>query len=88
MFSGKVVVFGGYLRQILLVIPRGSISDIVHSTINASYIWDSCEVLTLTRKMLLQGGQGTQQTHDIVEFSKWILKIGEGRVLNQIKWLC
>ncbi|XP_058745886.1 uncharacterized protein LOC131618736 [Vicia villosa] len=36
VFGGKVVVFGGDFRQILPVIPRGSRSDIVHATINAS----------------------------------------------------
>ena len=50
IFGGKVIVFGGDFRQILLVIPRGSRSNIVHSTINASYIWDRCEVLILTKK--------------------------------------
>ncbi|XP_058784650.1 ATP-dependent DNA helicase pfh1-like [Vicia villosa] len=44
IFGGKVVVFGGDFRQILPVIPRGSRSDIVHSTINASYIWHLVEL--------------------------------------------
>ncbi|XP_058776861.1 uncharacterized protein LOC131651210 [Vicia villosa] len=39
IFGGKVVIFGGDFRQILPVVPGGSRSDIVHSTINASYIW-------------------------------------------------
>lgn len=37
-FGGKVMVFGGYFKQILPVVPRGTRPDIVHSTINASYI--------------------------------------------------
>src|SRR3954469_3830764 len=56
IFGGKVVVFGGDFRQILPVVPRGSRSDIVHSAINASYIWRSVEVLTLTQNMRLQSG--------------------------------
>src|SRR3954468_18311891 len=36
VFGGKVVVFGGDFRQILPVIPRGTRSDIIHATINAS----------------------------------------------------
>ncbi|XP_050878203.1 uncharacterized protein LOC127082025 [Lathyrus oleraceus] len=40
LFGGKVIVFGGDFRQILPVVPRGSRSDIIHSTINSSYIWD------------------------------------------------
>ncbi|XP_027934329.1 ATP-dependent DNA helicase PIF1-like [Vigna unguiculata] len=38
VFGGKVIVFGGDFRQILPVIPGGSRSDIVNSTINASYL--------------------------------------------------
>ena len=38
VFGGKVIVFGGDFRQILPVIPRGNRSNIVHATINASYL--------------------------------------------------
>jgi ATP-dependent DNA helicase PIF1 len=31
-------IFGGDFRQILPVIPRGTRSDIVHASLNASYI--------------------------------------------------
>ncbi|XP_074580731.1 uncharacterized protein LOC141837184 [Curcuma longa] len=37
-FGGKTVVFGGDFRQILPVIPKGSRQDIVHATINSSYL--------------------------------------------------
>lgn len=50
IFGGKVVIFGGDFRQIFLVVPRGIRSDIVHATINVSYIWDHCKVLNLTKK--------------------------------------
>lgn len=53
VFGGKVIVFGGDFRQILPVVPRGSRSDIVHSTINASYIWRDVQILTLTQNMRL-----------------------------------
>ncbi|KAL5162368.1 ATP-dependent DNA helicase pif1 [Glycine soja] len=39
-FGGKIIVFGGDFRQILPIVPKGNRSDIVHATINASYIWD------------------------------------------------
>ena len=52
-FGGKVVVFGGNFIQILFVIPRGSRSDIVNATINASYLWDYCTILKLTKNMRL-----------------------------------
>ncbi|XP_058768047.1 uncharacterized protein LOC131641761 [Vicia villosa] len=78
LFGGKVVVFGGDFRQILLVIPRGTRSDIIHATINASYIWDHCKVLRLTKNMRLQVGQPTSTNDEIRSFSEWILKIGDG----------
>jgi len=55
VFGGKVIVFGGDFRQILPVIPRGSRYDIVHATINSSYLWEHCQILNLTKNMgLLQ----------------------------------
>ena len=53
-FGGKVMVFGGDLRQILPVVLKGTRKDIVFATINSSYLWDSCKVLRLTRNMRLQ----------------------------------
>lgn len=37
-FGGKVIVFGGDFRQILLVIAGGTRQDIVHTSLNSSYI--------------------------------------------------
>jgi ATP-dependent DNA helicase PIF1 len=80
IFGGKVVVFGGDFRQILPVVPRGKRSDIVHATINASYIWDHVEVLTLTKNMRLQCGSSEIEKQEMAEFSEWLLKVGEGRL--------
>ncbi|CAJ2678040.1 uncharacterized protein LOC123904970 [Trifolium pratense] len=77
IFGGKVIVFGGDFRQILPVVPRGYRSDIVHATINSSKIWDHCKVLTLTQNMRLKKNGNDQE---IANFSKWLLKIGEGRL--------
>jgi len=49
-FGGKVVVFGGDFRQILPVIPKGTRQEVVHATLNSSYLWQHCQVLTLTKK--------------------------------------
>ena len=38
-FGGKVVVFSGDFRQILPIIPKGRRQDIVHATVNSSYLW-------------------------------------------------
>lgn len=80
IFGGKVVVFGGDFRQILPVIPRGNRSEIVHASINASDIWDHCQVLTLTRNMRLTCGSSESEKHEMAEFSKWILNVGEGKI--------
>ncbi|XP_048493213.1 uncharacterized protein LOC104903170 [Beta vulgaris subsp. vulgaris] len=64
-FGGKVMVFGGDIRQILLAVPKRTRQDIVFAIVNSSYLWDSCKVLTLTRNMRLQ--------------SEWILSIGDGK---------
>lgn len=55
LFGGKVdIVFGGDFRQILLVIPIGNHSDIVNATINASYLWQYCHVLKLTKNVSIE----------------------------------
>jgi len=79
IFGGKVIVFGGDFRQILQVIPNGNRYDIIHSTINTSYIWDHCKVLTLTKNMRLLNGQ-TQSSKETKKFSEWILKVGDGKI--------
>jgi ATP-dependent DNA helicase PIF1 len=52
----------------------------VHASINASYIWDHCEVLILTKNMRLKHGSNSKENSEIEEFSKWLLKVGEGKV--------
>ncbi|XP_058761719.1 uncharacterized protein LOC131635125 [Vicia villosa] len=77
IFGGKVVVFGGDFRQILPVVPRAGRSDIVHASICSSYIWDYCQVLTLTKNMRLQQGSDNTSSKELAEFSKWILNVGD-----------
>lgn len=80
IFGGKVIVFGGDFRQILPVIPRGTRSDIVHASINSSYIWEHCKVLTLTKNMRLQHDIASTDPDELKKFSEWILNIGEGKI--------
>lgn len=81
IFGGRVIVFGGDFRQILLVIPRGDRSDIVHATINASYIWNHCHVLTLTKNMRLKAGSNSDENKEIEDFLKWLLSVGEDMLI-------
>ncbi|KAH1249702.1 ATP-dependent DNA helicase PIF1 [Glycine max] len=78
IFGGKVIVFGGDFRQILPVIPRGTRSDIVNAIINSSYLWDSCEILTLTKNMRLHSNLESVDEQETATFAKWILDIGDG----------
>ncbi|XP_054796779.1 uncharacterized protein LOC129302125 [Prosopis cineraria] len=76
-FEGKVVVFGGDFKQILPVIPSGSREEIVFATINSSYIWDNCQLLTLTRNMRLMATNTIASNSDIQNFTDWIISIGD-----------
>ena len=80
VFGGKVVLLGGDFRQILPVIPNGSRQDVVHSSLNASYLWRHCNVLKLTVNMRLRVGSDPAQSQEIKEFADWILDIGDGKV--------
>ncbi|KAL5138523.1 ATP-dependent DNA helicase PIF4 [Glycine soja] len=79
-FGGKVVVFGGDFKQIFPIITRGSRSDIVNATINASYLWDYCTVLKLTKKMHLQSNLTITNAQEIKRFSQWLIDVGEGKL--------
>lgn len=81
-FGGNTVVLGGDFRQILSVITKGTREDVLHSAINASYLWEHCKVLRLTNNMRLQHGNNNPHTtsDEIDEFSNWILKVGDGEL--------
>ncbi|XP_048502730.1 uncharacterized protein LOC125498545 [Beta vulgaris subsp. vulgaris] len=79
-FGGKVVVFAGDLRKILLVVPIGSRQDIVFLAINSSYLWNFCRVLRLTQSTRLRIGPDKSNLEEVREFSKWILNIGDDKV--------
>ncbi|KAF7814861.1 uncharacterized protein G2W53_028830 [Senna tora] len=83
-FGGKVVVLGGEFRQILPVIPRAGREDIIFASLNSSYLWSSCKVLSLTKNMRLYQGYSVEENSSISRFSEWILKVGEGNIGNII----
>ncbi|XP_019091029.1 PREDICTED: uncharacterized protein LOC109128660 [Camelina sativa] len=81
VFAGNVVVFGGDFRQVLPVINGAVQAEIVMSALNASYLWDHCKVLKLTKKMrLLSNELSVNEANDIKEFSDWLLAVGDGRI--------
>ncbi|KAI3812851.1 hypothetical protein L1987_17564 [Smallanthus sonchifolius] len=79
-FGGKVIVFGGDFRQILLVVPNGSRQEIVNASLVSSYIWSKCKMLTLTKNMRLTVGSQTSNIEQTNNFVKWLLDLGEGNV--------
>ncbi|KAK9068593.1 hypothetical protein SSX86_012708 [Deinandra increscens subsp. villosa] len=79
-FGGKVVVFGGDFRQILLVVPGGTDEDIVNSSLSSSYLWSKCKVLKLTKNMRLTIGAGSGDVDSIRTFAEWLLELGEGKL--------
>lgn len=80
-FGRKVIVFGEDFRQILPVIPKGSRQDIILATINFSFLWNFCNVLTLTKKnMRFQKGFSSLDLNELREFLEWILKIRDSKL--------
>nr|XP_027120764.1 ATP-dependent DNA helicase PIF1-like [Coffea arabica] len=72
-FGGKVVVFGGDFRQVLLVVPKATKEETIEASLVKSELWKKMEILTLTRNMraegdpycsdfLLQVGNGDEHT--------------------------
>lgn len=55
-FGGKTVLLGGDFRQILPVIPQGSIADTILASVSHSYLWDSCHKFSL-KKYASQSGR-------------------------------
>ncbi|XP_069152667.1 uncharacterized protein [Solanum lycopersicum] len=81
-FGGKTIVLGGDFRKILPMIPKGSRQDIVNATINSSYLWAHCELLTLTKNRRLQNSDTDTDQMELKEFSDWILTVGDGNIGN------
>ncbi|XP_021996239.1 uncharacterized protein LOC110893438 [Helianthus annuus] len=77
-FGGKIVLFGGDFRQILPVIPKGTRSMIVNSSLNSSYIWQDCQLLKLIENMRLKMGTKPSNFNETKEFAEWIIKLGDG----------
>ena len=57
-FGGKTVVFGGGFRQVLLVVRKGTRSQITDATLRKSYLWNSMRQLRLVRNMRAQVDHG------------------------------
>ncbi|XP_074336449.1 uncharacterized protein LOC141673595 [Apium graveolens] len=81
-FGGITIVFGGDYRQILHMIPKASRAEVVGSTLNKSKIWEFFQVFLLKKNMRLHAENTEMENKVIVDFSKWQLLVGDGKVKN------
>ncbi|GJW32056.1 ATP-dependent DNA helicase PIF1-like protein [Tanacetum coccineum] len=66
-----------HISFLLFLIAR---QDVVHATINSSYLWEHCTVLKLTVNMRLGSGATDCERKEIQDFADWILDIGNGNI--------
>ena len=72
IFGGKIVVLGGDFRQLLPVKVRGTRSEIVDLSTNRSSLWKYFSKFSLTQNM--------RALSEEIEFSKFLLKVGDGQL--------
>ncbi len=77
-FGNKIIVFGSDFRQILPVVRKGTMVDIIKASFNRSLLWSNVNVLKLTINMRIQSITGSDQI-EANEFNDYLLRIGEGR---------
>ncbi|XP_074301372.1 uncharacterized protein LOC141632756 [Silene latifolia] len=81
LFGGKVVLLGGDFRQVLPIINKGRRQDIVQASINRSYIWNECQLYTLSKSMRVSETADNPQKQEINRtFNNWLLAMGDGRI--------
>nr|XP_028954994.1 uncharacterized protein LOC114823729 [Malus domestica] len=84
-FRGKPILFGGDFRQILPVVPSGSVADIVQASFTSSYLWSYLTIFFLKQNMRLsKTGLNEVKKKELADFAKWILDIGNGTVARSI----
>ncbi|XP_020080111.1 uncharacterized protein LOC109703807 [Ananas comosus] len=85
LFGGKTIILGGDFRQILPVVVGGTKQDILSASLTRSYIWSKCKIFRLSTNMRLLRGSidGTMDT-SLLEFSQWVLDVGDGKI-NAVK---
>ncbi|CAF5002532.1 unnamed protein product [Rotaria sp. Silwood1] len=69
-FAGKIMVLGGDFRQVLPVIRFANRSELIAASLKSSDLWSNVKVMHLNQNM--RTGPGEE------EFSKWLIKLGNG----------
>ncbi|KAM1135432.1 hypothetical protein ACFX2J_044266 [Malus domestica] len=84
-FRGKPILFRGDFRQILPVVPNGSVADIVEASLKSSYLWPYLTVFFLKKNMRLsKTGLDEREKQELADFARWILDIGNGTVAGSL----
>ncbi|XP_050909938.1 uncharacterized protein LOC127123800 [Lathyrus oleraceus] len=68
-FSGKVLIMGGYFRQVLPVVRKGTKAQMISACIVQSHLWDHTKILCLRQNM--------RSFHD-QKFAEFLIRIGDG----------
>ncbi|MCO5547310.1 hypothetical protein L7F22_000758 [Adiantum nelumboides] len=76
-FGGKVLLLGGDFRQILPVVPKGSLPDIVNATLCCSYLWPQVTVLRLFDNMRMRGDDIAD-----IAYRKWLMDVKNGTLTS------
>src|SRR4051812_16456248 len=78
-FGGKVIVFGGDFRQMLLVVPKAEREDIVNVCLQCSYLWQHVQRMSLKINMRFLQNANAINAFEQQEFATWLLELGEGK---------
>jgi hypothetical protein len=77
-FGGKRLVLAGDFRQTLPVVKRGSVNDILASTLKASPLWHHFKIFRLTENMRVRVGGVVSNERQ--EYANWMLQLGSGEL--------
>ncbi|XP_078438614.1 uncharacterized protein LOC144709084 [Wolffia australiana] len=91
-FGSKVAMMGGYFRQMLPVLPKGSRSMIVSSSLNRSDVWRHCSIFHLRTNVYGTFEDGATQliekmiltplNDDVVKVNNMVLDVFPGEVME------
>lgn len=68
-FGGKVVVFDGDFRHILIVVRKGCRHDIMSTSINSYELWKYYKILTLSKNTRLTALNSNEYSNEVKEFA-------------------
>ncbi|XP_048435427.1 uncharacterized protein LOC125475105 [Pyrus x bretschneideri] len=84
-FWGKPILFGGDFKQIIPVVPNGSVVDVVEASLTSSYLWPYLTIFFLKQNMRLsKTGLDKRERQELANFGKWILDIGNGTIARSL----